>query len=107
MGNIYRMTALENYYKVFENIIYLNSPFIYKIIFKDNISLIRNLFVDWVLTIGFSKLPLNFTGKYLENLVVHGWYFVLKFFASFIKEMETVTMKFINNLKRQVKEVVL
>lgn len=107
MRNVYEMTHLSIYYKCMEEIIGLNCDLMYKTIFKDNLDLLGNLFVDWVLTVGLSKVPLSFSGLYIENLVLYGWPFVMKFFASFIRELEAKSKDFISKLKRDVKEVTL
>lgn len=107
MDKVYKMDDLDRYYKVMEESIGLNCGPIYKVVFKDNISLIGNLFVDWVLTLGFSKISLSFSADYLQNLVLYGWIFVLKFFVSFIKELETLCKDFLSKLKRSVKKVIM
>lgn len=107
MRNVYEMTQLNTYYQVMEDTIALNAEAIYKSIFKQNLPLIGNLFVDWLLTVGLSKIPLSFSGHYIQNLVLYGWPFVMKFFASFIKELETQCKDLLQKIKRNVKQVTL
>lgn len=107
MHNLYRMTHLNDYYQLLEETIALNCSALYKTVFKDNLALINNLFVDWLLTLGTSKIPLKFSGEYLEYLVLYGWTYFFKFFGSFARELEQLSKSFLSKIKRKTKEVVL
>lgn len=41
--------------------------------------------VDWILTLGTSKVPLEFSGVYLKNLVLLGWNFFIGLLVEFLK----------------------
>lgn len=107
MENLYRMTTLDKYYALLEDTIALNCSSLYKTVFKDNTALINNLFVDWVLTLGMSKIPIEFSGEYLEYLVLYGWTYFFKFFGSFMREIETMIKPFLSKIKRKTKKVTL
>lgn len=107
MENVYKMTGLSKYYTVIEEVISFNCPVLYKTIFKSNETLLGNIFIEWILTLGFSKIPLKFSGEFLYNLALYGWNYYFKFIGAMMKEIETISNSFLSNIKRNIKEVTL
>jgi hypothetical protein len=85
LRKVYCLNSFETYVSVLKNLLKVHLPEFYA--YFENVAKtdFKILVIDWFFCLGLNKIPLEFSGVLLENILLHGWFFFFRLMINYFK----------------------